>query len=66
VRRELARLYVDLRNGRVNTKVAGTGAYVLTGIVKALEVECLDRLGALERQVALGGRERERRLIGHA
>jgi len=65
-RRELARLYSDLRNARVTPKVAGTSAYVIGQIIKSLEIEALDRLGALEKQLAIGGRERERRFIGHA
>jgi hypothetical protein len=66
VRRELARLYADLRNERVTPKMAGTSAYVLGQIIKSIEVEALDRLAALEKQVTLGGRAREQRLIGHA
>jgi hypothetical protein len=69
VRRELARLYADLRNDRVTPKMAGTSAYVLGQIIKSIEVEALDRLSELEKRVAHGGRERDpRRLIpvGHA
>jgi hypothetical protein len=50
----------------VTPKVAGTSAYVIGQIIKSLEIEALDRLGALEKQLAIGGRERERRFIGHA
>lgn len=43
VRREFAALYVDLLNGRVPQKVAGTAGNLLSGIVRALEVEVLER-----------------------
>lgn len=53
VRRELARLYADLRNERVTPKVAGTGAYILNAITKVLEVEVIEqRLEALEERAA--------------
>lgn len=53
VRRELARLYADLRNERVTPKVAGTGAYLLTAITKTLEVEVIEqRVAALEERAA--------------
>jgi hypothetical protein len=52
VRRELARLYSDLRSGAVPPRVAGTGGYLLSTMIKALEVEQLeDRLNRLEEQV---------------
>lgn len=53
VRRELARLYADLRNGRVTPRVAGCGAYILTAITKTLEVEAIEnRIAALEERAA--------------
>lgn len=53
VRRELARLYADLRNGRVTPRVAGSGAYILTAITKTLEVEVIEeRIAALEERAA--------------
>lgn len=52
VRRELARLYADLRNARVDAKVAGTGAYILTAITKTIEVGLLEeRVEVLEENV---------------
>ncbi len=49
VRCELARLYTDLRNGKVSSRIAGTGAYILTAITKSLEVEILEaRVAVLE------------------
>ena len=68
VRRELARLYVDLRNERVTAKIAGTGAYILTAITKTLEVELLEsRIEALEERAELiAGSPKPRGLIGHA
>ena len=54
VRRELARLYKDLRHGGVNARIAGTGAYILTAISKALEIEMLERrVQALEERAEL-------------
>ncbi len=54
VRRELARLYVDLRSERVSAKIAGTGAYILTAITKAMEIELLEaRLEALEERAGV-------------
>lgn len=53
VRRELARLYADLRNGRVSPRVAGSGAYILTAITKTLEVEVIERrIAELEERAA--------------
>lgn len=53
VRRELARLYADLRNDRLTPKVAGSGAYILTAITKTLEVEVIEqRIAALEERAA--------------
>jgi hypothetical protein len=53
VRRELARLYTELRNGRVDPKVANSGGFLLGQITKALELEMIDeRLSTLESQVA--------------
>jgi hypothetical protein len=68
VRRELARLYVDLRHDRVTSKVAGTGAYILTAITKTLEVEILEqRVEALEeRAEVVSERRRRPQLVGHA
>ena len=65
VRRELARLYVDLRNERVTPKIAGTGAYILTAITKAMEVEILEsRLEELEQRAGVLDRPRER-MVNH-
>ena len=65
VRRELARLYVDLRNERVTSKIAGTGAYILTAITKAIEVELLEsRLEALEQRAGVLDRPLPR-MVGH-
>lgn len=65
VRRELARLYVDLRHERVSAKIAGTGAYILTAITKAMEVELLEgRLEELEQRAGLLDRPRPR-MVGH-
>ena len=48
-RRELVRLYADLRNGRVDPKVANAGAFVLAQVLKSIELEMTDkRLVALE------------------
>lgn len=53
VRRELARLYADLRNDRVTSRVAGSGAYILTAITKTLEAEIIEhRIAALEERAA--------------
>lgn len=53
VRRELARLYADLRNDRVTSRVAGSGAYILTAITKTLEAEIIEqRIVALEERAA--------------
>lgn len=65
VRRELARLYADLRNGRVTPKVAGSGAYILTAITKAIEAEVIEkRIAALEERAA--GLPAPRSQAGHA
>ena len=74
VRREYGALYLDLMNGRVSQKVAGTAGTLLSGIVKALEVELLEeRLAALEERVggndalrARSGRGAHRGVVGHA
>ena len=59
VRREFGALYLDLMNGRVAQKVAGTAGVLLSGIVKALEVELLEtRVGQLEQRAALIAEER--------
>lgn len=53
VRRELARLYADLRNDRVTSRVAGSGAYILTAITKTLEAEIIEqRIAVLEERAA--------------
>lgn len=68
VRRELGRLYVDLRYGRVPPKIAGTGAYLLTGMIKALEVELLEaRIERLEEraELTLPSSRAPQRVIGH-
>jgi hypothetical protein len=65
VRRELARLYVDLRHERVTPRIAGTGAYILTAITKAMEVELLEtRLEALEQRAGVLDRPRSR-VVSH-
>jgi len=67
VRRELARLYVDLRNGRVEPRIAGPGAYILTVIIKAMEVELIEaRLEALEQRAGISDRGRRVPMVGHA
>lgn len=70
VRREYGALYLDLMNGRVSQKVAGTAGTLLSGIVKALEVELLeDRLTALEKRVGVEDIQRPRNtrgMVGHA
>ena len=74
VRREYGALYLDLMNGRVSQKVAGTAGTLLSGIVKALEVELLeDRLAALEERIGANDALRGRRgrgappgVVGHA
>lgn len=71
VRREYGALYMDLMNGRVSQKVAGTAGNLLLGIVRALEVELLEgRLAALEKRVgtgdALRARNAPRGMVGHA
>jgi hypothetical protein len=59
VRREFGALYLDLMNGRVAQKVAGTAGTLLSGIVKALEVELLEtRVGQLEQRAELIAAER--------
>ncbi|MGB6487550.1 MAG: hypothetical protein WBE91_11755 [Steroidobacteraceae bacterium] len=74
VRREYGALYMDLMNGRVSQKVAGTAGTLLSGIVKALEVELLEaRLATLEERVGVSGALRTqlgqnspRGVVGHA
>jgi hypothetical protein len=67
VRRELARLYWDLRNDRVAPRVAGTAAYILTAITKAVEVELLEgRIQALEVVAGVSKRTSRVRMVGHA
>lgn len=54
VRRELAKLYADLRHERVLPKVAGTGAFILQAITKNLEVEVFEtRVAALEERAGI-------------
>jgi hypothetical protein len=69
VRRELARLYVALRHEQVTPKIAGTGAYILTAITKAMEVELLEtRLEALEHRAGVldrPGSSYRTRMVGH-
>jgi hypothetical protein len=68
VRRELARLYRDLRNERVSPRIAGTAGYLLTAITKCLEVELLEtRIDALEQRAGVidkPGRQKYA-LVGH-
>jgi hypothetical protein len=71
VRREYGALYLDLMNGRVSQKVAGTAGTLLNGIVKALEVELLeDRMAALEGRIGMSDglrtRNAPRGVVGHA
>jgi hypothetical protein len=64
-RRELPRLYADLRHERVSAKITGTGSYILAAITKAMEVELLDgRLEALEQRAGVLHRPRAR-IAGH-
>lgn len=68
VRRELARLYRDLRNERVTPRVAGTAGYLLTAITRVLEVELLEtRIEALEQRAGVDkpGRHKFGGLVGH-
>lgn len=61
VRREYGALYLDLMNGRISQKVAGTAGNLLSGIVRALEVELLEgRLAALEKQLGTDDVQRSR------
>jgi hypothetical protein len=54
VRRELVRLYKDLRHGRISVRVAGTGAYILTATAKILQGELLEhRVKVLEERADL-------------
>lgn len=56
VRRQLARLYFDLRQGVVDSKTAGTGAYVLSVLLKAVEIDVIDRrIAALEERANANG-----------
>lgn len=68
VRRELVRLYADLRNGRVCAKTAGTGAYVLSIVSRTLEGELFEaRLSALEDAAEVHRRHAPAsQVIGHA
>jgi hypothetical protein len=73
VRREMGALYLDLLNGRVSQKVAGTAGNLLNGIVRALEVEILERrLADLEERVGgsaalrSAARPSSRGVVGHA
>lgn len=68
VRREFGALYLDLMNGRVSQKVAGTAGSLLTGIVRALEVEVIERrLEELEdRAASIPAAAKPQRLVGHA
>jgi len=53
VRRELARLYLDARHGRVNPSAAAKFAYILTCLHKAIETEMVEqRIADLEKFVA--------------
>ena len=61
VRREYGALYLDLMNGRISQKVAGTAGNLLSGIVRALEVELLEgRLAVLEKQFGVDEAQRSR------
>lgn len=56
VRRQLARLYFDLRQKRVDSKTAGTGAYVLSVLLKAVEIDVIEaRITALEQRASTAG-----------
>jgi hypothetical protein len=55
VRRELARLYDDARNGKAKANDAAKLAYILTCLQKCLEFEVIEkRLDALEGRVNSG------------
>jgi len=43
VRREMATIYREARNGKLDISDAGRLAYVLTGIGKIIEVEVIER-----------------------
>jgi hypothetical protein len=64
-RRELGSLYLDLMNGRVDRKVAGTAGNLINGIVRALEVELLEaRVSEVEKRMGISEdelRQRNRR-----
>jgi hypothetical protein len=67
VRREMGALYLDLLNGRVPQKIAGTAGNILSGIAKALEAETLEaRLRELEDRAGIVAREKPQRWVGHA
>lgn len=67
VRRELARVYKELRTGKMGQARARTCAYVLVAITRTFEAEIHERVAALEAAAGIGDRPlKPRRLIGHA
>jgi len=53
VRRELARVYVDARQGRIDPRDAARLAFVLSAMAKTLESELIERrIDALEGRLA--------------
>lgn len=49
IRRELAVLYADLRNGKIDSDLAKTGAYLLRTILEALRTDEIEaRIDELE------------------
>jgi hypothetical protein len=53
VRRELARLYVDARQERLDPSAAAKLAYILTCLHKAIETEMVEqRIADLEKRLA--------------
>lgn len=65
-RRELGSLYLDLMNGRVDRKVAGTAGNLINGIVRALEVELLEaRVSEVEKRMGISENELRQRNRQH-
>lgn len=67
VRRELAKIYVDARQGALLPSSAAKLAYILTCLTKVLEVEILERrLDAIERHAGYRSDYAGRpRMVGH-
>ncbi len=65
VRRELVRLYVDLRNGRVKPQLVWAGGMLMEKILRSLEVDMYDRrLSVLEEKAGIG-KQRAGRTLEH-